>query len=126
MTNKRKQEIKGIVSKLASVNLEFTVEDELELQELKCKEQECERLRKQYNCYACGTCIGKEDYKNMQKHCENAIAQNHNYDQALDEIQQIVEFAMDEVLTLGQRNATSKILDIIEEARGTNANKTRK
>ena len=50
---KIKQEIKGIVSKLASVNLEFTIEDELEFakvavknaeQKLKAKEQECEML----------------------------------------------------------------------------------
>lgn len=46
-------------------------------------EQECEELRKQYNCNACGTCNGKEDYKNMQKHCEKAIAQNHKYKQEL-------------------------------------------
>lgn len=51
------------------------------------KYQECERLKKQYNCNACGTCNGKEDYKNMQRHCEKAIAQNHNYKQALNEIE---------------------------------------
>lgn len=41
---------------------------------LQAKEQECEKLKKQYNCNACGTCKGKEDYKNMQRHCKNAIA----------------------------------------------------
>lgn len=55
------------------------------------KEQECEKLKKQYNCYACGTCNGKEDYKNMQRHCEKAIAQNHKYIQALDEISEIAK-----------------------------------
>ena len=34
----------------------------------KAKEQECEELKKQYNCYACGTCKGKEDYKNLETH----------------------------------------------------------
>ena len=52
-------------------------------EKLQAKEQECEELRKQYNCNACGTCNGKEDYKNMQKHCEKAIAQNHKYKQEL-------------------------------------------
>ena len=38
------------------------------LQLLQDKEQECEDLKKQYNCYACGTCKGKEDYKNLETH----------------------------------------------------------
>ena len=45
-----------------------------QLQRLK---QENERLRKQYNCYACDTCSGKEDYRNMKRHCENAINSVH-------------------------------------------------
>ena len=36
--------------------------------QLKRKEQECEKLKTQYNCYACGTCNGKEDYRNLEKH----------------------------------------------------------
>ena len=36
--------------------------------DLKAKEQECEKLKKQYNCYACGTCNGKEDYRNLERH----------------------------------------------------------
>ena len=32
------------------------------------KEQECVELKKQYNCYACGTCNGKEDYINLERH----------------------------------------------------------
>lgn len=32
-----------------------------------------QELKKQYNCYACGTCKGREDYKNMKRHCEKAI-----------------------------------------------------
>ena len=51
--------------------------------------QECEKLKKQYNCNACGSCNGKEDYKNMQRHCEKVIAQNHKYKQALDEIEEL-------------------------------------
>ncbi len=58
--------------------------------QLKRAEQACEELKKQYNCYACGTCNGKEDYKNMQRHCEKAIIQNHKYKQALDEIEKII------------------------------------
>lgn len=36
--------------------------------DLKAKEQECEELKTQYNCYACGTCKGKEDYRNLERH----------------------------------------------------------
>ena len=60
------------------------------LWDFKSKEQECEKLKTQYNCYACGTCKGKEDYRNMKRHCENAIKANHRYKQALDEIDKIV------------------------------------
>ena len=35
------------------------------------------------------------------------------YKQALEQIRQIVEFAIEETLTLGQKNATDKILEII-------------
>ena len=30
--------------------------------------QQCDELKKQYNCYACGTCNGKEDYRNLERH----------------------------------------------------------
>lgn len=30
--------------------------------------QENEKLKTQYNCYACGNCKGKEDYINLEKH----------------------------------------------------------
>lgn len=31
-------------------------------------EEENEKIKKQYNCYACGNCGGKEDYVNLEKH----------------------------------------------------------
>jgi len=37
-----------------------------------------EKLNKQYNCYACDTCNGKEDYIHLKRHCENAIKSLHN------------------------------------------------
>ena len=51
-----------------------------ELKELKCKfkeyctcdterlQEENEKIKNQYNCYACGNCNGKEDYINLEKH----------------------------------------------------------
>lgn len=30
--------------------------------------QENKKIKKQYNCYACGNCNGKEDYINLEKH----------------------------------------------------------
>ena len=41
------------------------------------EKQECEKLKKQYNCYACDTCNGKEDYIQLKKHCEDAIKSLH-------------------------------------------------
>lgn len=36
-------------------------------------EQELEKLKSQYNCYSCGTCNGKEDYKNTARHFNNVL-----------------------------------------------------
>lgn len=89
MSEQVKQENKRLLEiinakPLETVDMDCAFEIEKLKEQLKAKEQECERLRKQYNCNACGTCIGKEDYKNMQKHCEKAIAQNHKYKQELN------------------------------------------
>lgn len=46
-------------------------------EQLQAKEKECERLRKQYNYCACGSCRGREDYRNMARHYENAITVAH-------------------------------------------------
>ena len=57
----------------------------------RCKrlEQENKELRQQYNCYACDTCQGKEDYRNMKRHCENAIKTVHAYRSALEKIKDL-------------------------------------
>ena len=60
--------------------------DYKQLQRLKA---ENEKLKKQYNCYSCDTCNGKEDYRNIKRHCENAIKSVHKYQQALEEIKSI-------------------------------------
>lgn len=78
----------------------------------------------QYNCYACGSCGGREDYRNMARHFENmarhyknAINVNHKYEQALNEIAyQATE------LFLGVENKDraycENILHIIHKAKG--------
>lgn len=58
--------------------------------ELKRLQAENEKLKKQYNCYACDSCGGKEDYINMKRHIENAIKTVHKYSQAIQEIRDIV------------------------------------
>lgn len=59
----------------------------LELQNaIKELEQENARIKQQYNCYACDTCNGKEDYRNMKRHSENAIKTVQKYSSALKEI----------------------------------------
>lgn len=41
--------------------------DELQ-NNIKRLQEENEKIKKQYNCYACGNCNGKEDYINLEKH----------------------------------------------------------
>ena len=36
--------------------------------QLKRLQEENEKIKKQYNCYACGNCNGKEDYIHLEKH----------------------------------------------------------
>ncbi len=56
---------KQIIEKLKT-DLDFERSKRKTLQtELQAKEQECERLKKQAGCYSCGTCNGKEDYRNL-------------------------------------------------------------
>ena len=50
------------------------------------EKQECEKLKKQYNCYACDTCNGKEDYIHLKEHCENAIKSLHNKQVELNQL----------------------------------------
>ena len=59
-----------------------------QLQQLK---QENEELKKQYNCYACGNCNGKEDYINLEKHHIGLRKQYDKYSQCLDEINKILQ-----------------------------------
>lgn len=66
----RLEELYQIREQIAFRNDEIEVEKR-RLKEVNAKLQET--LRKQYKCYSCGTCNGKEDYINMQRHCENAI-----------------------------------------------------
>lgn len=95
------------------------------------KQQECEELKKQVVCYGCGTCNGKEDYKNMQRHLNNAIESIHKkhkeidrYKQALDEIEKytIKEFCenceADDYPASCPTCEYKEYLDIISKAKG--------
>ena len=57
-----------------------------------------------------------------KRYRECSMQLNNKYKTTLEEIRQIVEFAIEETLTLGQKNATDKILQIISEVQ--NANRT--
>lgn len=54
---------------------------------------ENERLKTQYNCYACGNCKGKEDYINLEKHHKGLRKQFDKKVQTLQEIKEIAERA---------------------------------
>ena len=49
-------------------------------------EQELEKVKKQYKCYSCGTCNGKEDYYNLAGHHKNAIKSLHKAQRELDQL----------------------------------------
>ena len=77
------------LQELEKENAELKAENKKLKDLLTDRKRECERLKKQYNCYACDTCSGKEDYINMKRHCENAIKSVHKYRTALEDIKQI-------------------------------------
>lgn len=68
--------------------------------QLKRLEQENEKIKKQYNCYACGNCKGTEDYINLEKHHKGLRKQfdeiqalfNDEYFKGLDK-QTVIELA---------------------------------
>ena len=84
------------------LNLQEELKESLEqLDQLKAKN---EGLKKQYNCYACDTCNGKEDYINLKRHCENAIKSLHNkqaeFDQLKAENDELRQFLSKEPLAI--------------------------
>lgn len=98
-------------------------------QNYQAKEQEYERLKKQYNCNACGTCDGREDYlnlsrhyTNLRRHYEKAVSLNHKYKPALDEIREIARNDCDNCaectteFNLKESCSIYEIIDIINNA----------
>jgi len=63
--------------------------------QLKRAEQEIKRVKTQYNCYACGNCKGKEDYKNLEKHHIGLRKQFDKYYQALEEIRDVLNTCLE-------------------------------
>lgn len=49
-----------------------------------------EKLKTQYNCYACSGCKGKEDYINLEKHHKGLRKQFDKYHNALQDIKTLV------------------------------------
>lgn len=121
---------------------------ELEIKQLKAKEQECEELReeKAYTDMACEQFekqlqakeqeneklkarltpfedsyfngLSSIEIAGLAKKSIRITSYNRQLETALEDIRQIVEFAIEETLTLGQKNATDMILQIITEAIG--------
>lgn len=105
-----------------------------EVKQLRQKEQECEELKKQAHCYSCNTCLGHEDYKNLERHCNNAINALHKEQdlscrrqQALDEIVKIAFKVIHDGLTIKGVLATLSTIkigrymfDIIKKAKEVN------
>ena len=92
--------------------------------QLKRLEQEKEMIISEYNKLL-QEIIGGIEFKeiilsgitplNVLKEMKKTYIQSSKYKSALEEIREIIEFAIEETLTLGQRNATDKILEIIKD-----------
>lgn len=63
---KENEDLKTYVQKMDKPEIK-TIDSEIALKNIELQ-QENEKLKKQYNCYACGNCNGKEDYINLEKH----------------------------------------------------------
>ena len=85
-----------------------------------------DRLKTQYNCYACGNCKGKEDYINLEKHHIGLRKQFDKKVQTLREIKEITEQILEKGLEpqsveyqlrlRGKEELASVILDLITKA----------
>ena len=84
------EQLKQSIDRIMQNNEIKTIDLDIAFENQKLK-QENERLKKQYNCYACDSCGGKEDYINMKRHTENAIKTVHKYSQALQDIKDIAD-----------------------------------
>lgn len=73
------------VKDFACINLKNYIADNDKLK------AENERLKTQYNCYACGNCKGKEDYINLEKHHIGLRKQFDKKVRTLQEIKAIAE-----------------------------------
>lgn len=63
-------------------------------EQLQAKEQECEKLKKKYNCSPCG-CRGRGDYENLQRHYENAINTTDTFKQECQYFKTQLEYFKD-------------------------------
>ena len=73
-----------------------------------CYYKKLKRLQKGYK-------VQENIINNLNNEVNDLDKENDKYRQAIEQIRQIVEFAIEETLTLGQKNATDKILEIIGE-----------
>lgn len=89
------------IEKNPEKHLEEYVELSQQLNQLKIRNEE---LKKQYNCYACDTCKGKEDYIRLKIHCENAIKALHNKQAEYDQLKAKNEELKEKVKKYGEIN----------------------
>ena len=60
------EDLKTYIQKMDKPEIK-TIDGEIALKNIELQ-QENKKIKKQYNCYACGNCRGKEDYINLEKH----------------------------------------------------------
>ena len=73
--------------------------------QLEEKEEELKLVKSQYNCYACDTCHGREDYRNLKRHYGNLLPTYYKtlkavkrYKNNLEEIHKLIHDTQNEEL----------------------------
>lgn len=76
--------------RLKEENVKLKQQLEIDKNQINYFIEENEKLKTQYNCYACGNCKGKEDYINLEKHHVELRKQFDKYHNALQDIKTLV------------------------------------
>ena len=120
---KPEQIIKQLKRSEAQCEAMFVSHTDLE-KKYKAKEQECERLKKQAGCYSCGTCNGKEDYRNLAKHhigLRKSFDECHKQlDQLKTEVKSNTEYIQEQREIIDQY---SKEIEMYKKCQGKRASK---
>lgn len=112
-TNKEFQELKAENEELKDKLLKWLGKEGLRQSEKEFYEEQLDQLKAELEKYKQLANSFEADFYNALSDKESNYVKKLK--QALQQIREVVELAMEEVLTIGQRNATAKILEILQK-----------